>query len=219
MSNHLTGNVYGNRQGSAVVTHSYVVNYSDAGLSSGVLIDTLKASADRPVQVKVMAQIVTAFNAATTNVLTVGTSTTATEWLPAASITEGTTGYYPSNTTKTYTTLGNNGAGAITVTGAQIGDVVTGVVGITAGTLGDLSAGFESVITVAGQIQQSSATDYSAKALQITLSRNAGNGRYRLTSDTPIYVKYTQSGTAANAGVAVITVEEFQENTRPITQT
>jgi hypothetical protein len=137
--------------------------------------------------------------------------------LPTSGIAAGTTGLYPSGGLKTYTTLGNNGAGAITVTGSQVGDVVSGVAGITAGTLGDLSAGFESTISVAGQIQQSSATDYSAKGLLITLSRNAGNGYFRLTATTNIYAKYTQTGTAASAGLAVFRIETIGENAKAIT--
>lgn len=212
-----TGDTYGTRQGSDVTVHSFPVAYNTAGISSGLSSGiVIKASTDKPVHLEVSAVIVTAFNAATTNVLTVGTSTTATEILPAQAITEGTAGTYPTNTLKTYTTLGSNGAGAITVTGAQVGDVVTGVAGTTAGTLGDLSAGFETTITVANQIQQTSATDYSAKALFITLTRNPGTGKSRVTADTTIYAKYTQSGTAATAGAAVIIVKEFQEITRVI---
>lgn len=210
------GNSYGTRLASAEAVHTYPVQFNTSGVSSAILLDVLKASATDPVQLEVSCQVVTAFNAATTNVLTVGTSTTATELLPAQSITEGTAGFYPANTLKTYTTLGSNGAGAITVTGAQVGDVVTGVVGTTAGTLGDLSAGFETTITVANQIQQSSATDYSAKALLITLNRNAGAGKSRITADTSLYVKYTQSGTAATTGSAIVIVKTFAENTRAI---
>jgi hypothetical protein len=200
-----------------VTVHTFPVAFNTTGISSGLSSGiVIKASADKPVHIEVSAVIVTAFNAVTTNVLTVGTSSTATELLPAQAITEGTAGVYPTNTLKTYTTLGRNGAGAITVTGAQVGDIVTGVVGTTAGTLGDLSAGFETTITVADQIQQTSATDYSAKALFITLTRNPGTGKSRLTSDTTIWAKYTQTGTAATTGAAVIIVKEFQENTRAI---
>ncbi len=141
MSANLTGNVYGDRQASASVAHSYVVNFNTTGISSGVLVDTIRATADRPVQVSVSCQVVTAFNAVSTNVLTAGTSTTATEWLASGDITEGTPGYYP-------------------------------------------------------------ASNAVAK--------------FRLTADTPIYVKYTQSGTAATTGQAVLIIHEFQENLRAI---
>lgn len=62
---------------------------------------------------------------------------------------------------------GKNGAGALTLTGAKVGDVVAGVANLT--TPADLKASFETVITVANQIQQSSATDLSAKQCQFTL--------------------------------------------------
>lgn len=57
---------------------------------------------------------------------------------------------------------GRNGAGAITATGAVVGDKVIGVVGITGGALGDATASFEGTITVVNQIQQSSASNLSA---------------------------------------------------------
>lgn len=217
MSTNLTGCYYGDPQASAYVAHTHVVNFNTTGIGSGVQVGIVHATADKPVHIEASSLVVTAFNAVTTNVLSVGTSSAATELLPAQAITPGTAGLYPSNSFKQYTTLGHNGAGAITVTGAQIGDVVTGVTGITSGTLGDLSAGFESVISVAGQLQQSSATDYSAKALLITLTRNASGTRYlRVTTDTPIWVKYTQTGTAATAGQAIVIIREFQENETPI---
>lgn len=68
------------------------------------------------------------------------------------------------NKRKVLTALGKNGTGAVTLTGAVVGDIVENVAGITAGSLGNAAASFESVITVVNQIQQSSASDLSAKA-------------------------------------------------------
>lgn len=62
---------------------------------------------------------------------------------------------------------GKNGAGACTLTGAKVGDVVMGVLSITDG--GSAAANFEAVITVAGQIQQSSASDLSTKKFSTLL--------------------------------------------------
>lgn len=56
---------------------------------------------------------------------------------------------------------GHNLAGACTATGTKIGDTVVGVVNITDGTTAKTS--FESTVTVADQIQQSAASDLSAK--------------------------------------------------------
>ena len=61
------------------------------------------------------------------------------------------------------TSLGKNGAGAVTLTGTKVGDEVLGVANITDHT-NDASK-FETTITVADQIQQSSATDLSAKTM------------------------------------------------------
>jgi hypothetical protein len=57
---------------------------------------------------------------------------------------------------------GRNGAGACTATGAVIGDLVLAVFGITGGALGAAGASFQATITVADQIQQSSASNLSA---------------------------------------------------------
>ena len=57
---------------------------------------------------------------------------------------------------------GRNGAGAIPLLGAEVGDTVESLVGLI-GASGDQSALFESVISVAGEIQQLSLDDLSAK--------------------------------------------------------
>jgi len=61
------------------------------------------------------------------------------------------------------TTLGHNGAGAVAVAGVQVGDNVLNVTNLT--TPGDVTASFESTATVAGQVQQTAATDLSAAVL------------------------------------------------------
>lgn len=70
---------------------------------------------------------------------------------------------------KFITVDGRNGAGAITATGAVVGDVVIGVAGVTAGALGAATASFESAITVVNQIQQSSASNLSANDYLVVL--------------------------------------------------
>ena len=62
---------------------------------------------------------------------------------------------------------GKNGAGACTLASALQDDVVVGVVSITDGT--DAGANFESVITVQGEIQQSSSSNLSAKKFAVLL--------------------------------------------------
>ncbi len=62
---------------------------------------------------------------------------------------------------------GKNGAGALTLAGTKVGDIVAGVANLT--TPGDLKSSFETVITVAGQIQQSAATNLSAAQCQFTI--------------------------------------------------
>lgn len=65
---------------------------------------------------------------------------------------------------------GRNGAGACTLTGAVVGDAVVGVVNLAGG---GASASFESAITVADQIQQSSVSDLSAAAFGVLLIQAA----------------------------------------------
>lgn len=57
---------------------------------------------------------------------------------------------------------GRNGAGAITLTGAVVGDKVLAVFGLTEGALGGALASFEATITVVDQIQQSDVANLSA---------------------------------------------------------
>src|ERR1700690_47666 len=66
---------------------------------------------------------------------------------------------------------GKNGAGALTLTGAVIGDKVLNVTNIT--SPGDVTSSFEATITVNGQIQQSAATDLSAKICLFMLLHQA----------------------------------------------
>jgi hypothetical protein len=62
---------------------------------------------------------------------------------------------------------GKNGAGAITLTGAAVGDKVAGVANTSDGGSG--ASAFETTITVADQIQQSSASDLSTKKYTVLL--------------------------------------------------
>lgn len=68
------------------------VNFNDAGIATGVLVGTLPLGA---MLISAVARVVTAFNAVTTNVLTVGTNSTAYDNIfAAADITEATPGGY-----------------------------------------------------------------------------------------------------------------------------
>lgn len=75
-------------------------NYSDASgpISGGIRVCTIQVPPQfQGVKIDVQCEIVTAFNAATTNVVTFGTSQgSANEILPSSSITPGTPGWYPS---------------------------------------------------------------------------------------------------------------------------
>jgi hypothetical protein len=64
---------------------------------------------------------------------------------------------------------GLSGAGSISLAGAAVGDTVTSLVGIV-GATGDQHTSFETVITVADQIQQSSTSDLSGKFYRALLT-------------------------------------------------
>lgn len=111
-------------------TINFGVAFNTSGIAAGILLCTIQASVAKPVLLETMVQVQTAFNAVTTNVLTLGTdAASANQILAAADITEGTPGFYPA--------------------GAGVGKVV-------------------------------------------------------LTANTDIYVKYTQTGTAATTGAAKV---------------
>lgn len=66
---------------------------------------------------------------------------------------------------------GINGAGACTATGAAVGDIVVSVTCYTDAAQGNADADFESVITVADEIQQSDTGDNSANDYVVLLYR------------------------------------------------
>jgi hypothetical protein len=63
---------------------------------------------------------------------------------------------------------GLSAAGAVSLSGAREGDTVEMLIGLV-GVVGDQSANFEAVITVDGQIQQTSASDLSGKYYRVYL--------------------------------------------------
>jgi hypothetical protein len=71
------------------------------------------------VVVQVWCEVVTAFNAGTTNVITVGDGTTGNKYLAAADVTEGTPGVYPTGGKGPF--AAETVAGTLTITYAQTG--------------------------------------------------------------------------------------------------
>jgi hypothetical protein len=73
---------------------------------------------------------------------------------------------------RSYQVYGRNGAGAIALSGALVGDHVEQAVGVY-GVSGDQSASFEATITVEGQVQQVSASDLSEALFVLVLKSPA----------------------------------------------
>lgn len=88
--------------------------------SSTVAIDTLNVG---DVVVQCWVQVTTAFNAGTTNVITLGDGTTADKYLAAADVTEGTPGVYPTGGKGPF--VAETAAKTLTATYAQTGTAAT----------------------------------------------------------------------------------------------
>lgn len=89
----------------------------------GVETVTLEALAAGDVVVQAWAQVTTAFNAGTTNVLTLGNGVTADKFLAAADVTEGTPGVYPTGGKGPFTA--ETVAGSLVATYTQTGTAAT----------------------------------------------------------------------------------------------
>lgn len=89
-------------------------------------------------------------------------------WNAAKLATNAVTGVKIASTALKYLAFtGRNLAGAITLTGAAVGDKVVGVANTSDG--GSAASSFESTVTVADQIQQSAASDLSTKKYTVLL--------------------------------------------------
>lgn len=315
---HLQGSLYGShRPGSHNAVHTFPVAFDTTGISSGIKVGTILASPAKPVVVRVGYLISEAFNAATTNVLTAGTTSTATEWIDQNVSIEATTGFsgpkvagsvyydniaiaaatggmaaldltqaapisgasvvspaHPRNVTLRITdanasisaidiyVAGTNIMGevvseyfnfasftALNATGnvafATITSVtVTSVTGDSAGDVLDMGFGVKigvpfgpgwsvSKVNIAGVADTNTGTQNATYGTVITATApndtrdfsffysynqpsTSGSVLRRLTSNTDIYVKYVQTGTAATTGAASLVVEEYEENVRAI---
>ncbi len=76
---------------------NFDVNFNDAGLASGVKKYTLWADAAHPMLLEFFAEVITAFNAGTTNTLTLGSNATANQFIGTLQIDESTPGFYPTS--------------------------------------------------------------------------------------------------------------------------
>lgn len=68
---------------------------------------------------------------------------------------------------------GHNGAGACTATGLKVNDVILSVTGVVAADVGDQSANFETVVTIADQIQQTAAGNLNTKVYMALVLRKS----------------------------------------------
>lgn len=264
-STKLTGNVYqgGAFQGSPKVAHTYIVNYNTNNIANGVQVDTISASVDRPVQVEVSANVVTAFNAASSNVLTAGTSSTATEWLGGSDITEGNPGYYPASnavkkfrlTTDTPIWVKYTQSGSAQATGTLTSDATAPSDGDTV-TIGTKVYTYKTTLTptegqvlinggadpallnlirainhsgtpgtdyfvAAANTQVTAATSVTSHAFAVTAIVAGTAANSIATTETSSHLSWgattlTGGVDSATTGQATIIVQEYSENTLPI---
>lgn len=88
--------------------------------NSTVVLESLAAG---DVVVRCWAQVLTAFNAGSTNVLTLGDGTTGNKYLAASDVTEGTPGVYPTGGVGPF--AAETAAGTLTATYVQTGTPAT----------------------------------------------------------------------------------------------
>lgn len=68
------------------------------------------------------------------------------------------------------TAAGSNGVGPVTIANVQPGDTVISATDLSATPPADVSSSFEATVTVAGQIQQSSASNLSAHGIMFAVA-------------------------------------------------
>lgn len=90
---------FGVEKGSVPLMIQKTINFNTSGIASGVNWFKIEASTAKPVLVEFFVEVVTAFNAASTNVLTAGRSTDSgfDDIITAAMVTEATPGFYPAS--------------------------------------------------------------------------------------------------------------------------
>lgn len=192
--------------GDVPVKFTFDVNYDDTGIASGVRKILILASTIQPVLLSCMCEIITAFNAASTNVLTLGTNSTANQLLASGDITEGTPGFYPSGAGvgKLRITSNTEIWAKYTQTGsvAQVETAV--VVEDTPGTLtaGNATLTFDSVLTGTLSIVVALATndtqDQVATKFRAALNANATFAAHYVASGSTNNVVMTALVAAAN---------------------
>lgn len=84
--------------GSVPALLNYPVAFNTALVAAGILLCTIRATPDHPVLLEFFAEVGTVFNAASTNVLTLGTdAASANQILASGDIDESTVGFYPAS--------------------------------------------------------------------------------------------------------------------------
>ena len=181
---------------------NFDVDFDSTDIASGVKEYTITASDDRPQLLEVWAEVITAFNAASTNVLTLGTSSTATELLGAGAITEATPGFYPASNAKVMLRItADTGIWAKYTQTGSVAQVETAVVvEDVPGTLtaGNAALTFTSALTGVLSIS-------CALATNDTQDQVATKFRAALNANTTFATYFTASGATNNVIMTALT--------------
>lgn len=182
--------------GSIAALLTFSAAFNTTGIADGVRQCKILASEENPVLLEFFAEVITAFDAETTNVLTVGSDATATQFLGSGDITEGTPGFYPaSNANKKYRVTADTD---IYIKYASTGVLQVATATVVEDTPGTLTAGnatltFTSVKTGELEISVALATNDSQNAV-------ATKFRAALNANATFAAHYIASG-ATNAVV------------------
>ncbi len=185
--------------GNVPALDNFDINWNDTGIASGVKQRTYTASAARPALLEIFAEVITAFNAGSGNVLTLGTDSTATQIFGSSDITEGTPGFYPAaNAIFKVRIVADYAVWAKYAGGAGVAQQTTAVV--VENTPGTLTAGNATLIlttAIAGFVGSPLSI---VVALATNDSQNAVATKFRtaLSANAQVAANFTVGGTTNN---------------------
>lgn len=178
--------------GAVPMTYSSLLNFNTTGIGAGLKLYTLRATTARPLLVELMMEVITAFDAATSNILTAGTSIVATELLSAADITEGTAGFYPAGAGVGKKRITSNTDIYVKLTGAlAVGTLTSNNTNVTAGdtvVIGSKTYTFVATPAVEGDVNRGGSADASLLNLirAINHSGTAGTDYVAAAANTDV---------------------------------
>lgn len=195
--------------GNVAALLTFAALFNTAGIADGVKVAQIRASTTHPVLLEFFAEVITAFNAASTNVLTVGSdAASGNQFLASGDITEATPGFYPaSNANKKYRIEADTNiylkytqtGGVAQVETAVVVEDVPGTLTAGNATLTFTSA-LTGVLSIVVALTTNQTQDQVATAFRAALNANATFATYFVASGATNNVVMTAISQAANDG-------------------